>query len=271
MNRICAEHITYGQTLAASILGGVASVPGTFAFTSPDTDPGAGMAYQSVTFTPDDAANYNTVVLTVSMTVNKATPVGTIPPTASAIAYGQTLASILSVAATSGPGRFAFTSPCTVPGFLGAANQSATFTPDDATDYGTALLTVRVTVAAPLPFWLWTAVNWITDAGGGLLVAPKAGRDLPNGMAYAFQSNLLPGEQCLVVRCLNGVPVVEAPLRGGSTLSDVCLFSGGQHGLDERDVVLAPRDVRIIYMMVPAPNALTREERELPATAKVGA
>ena len=108
-----------------------------------------------MTFTPDDAANYYTVVLTVSMTVNKATPVGTIPPTASAIAYGQTLAaSILSVAATSVPGRFAFTSPGTVPGFLGAANQSATFTPDDATDHGTALLTLRVTVAAPLPFWL---------------------------------------------------------------------------------------------------------------------
>ena len=55
-------------------------------------------------------------------------------------------------------------------------------------------------------------------------MAPNAGRGLPNGLAYAFQSNLLPGEQCLVVRCLNGVPVVGAPLRGGSTLSDVFLF-----------------------------------------------
>ena len=48
-------------------------------------------------------------------------------------------------------------------------------------------------------------------------------------------------------------------------------FPGGHHGLDERDVVLAPRDVRIIYMMVAAPNALTREARELLATAKEGA
>ena len=55
-------------------------------------------------------------------------------------------------------------------------------------------------------------------------MAPNAGRGLPNGLAYAFQSKLLPGEQCLVVRCLNGVPVVEVPLRGGSTLFDVCLF-----------------------------------------------
>ena len=50
------------------------------------------------------------------------------------------------------------------------------------------------------------------------------GAACPTASLMPFQSNLLPGEQCLVVRCLNGVPVVAAPLRGGSTLSDVCLF-----------------------------------------------
>ena len=50
------------------------------------------------------------------------------------------------------------------------------------------------------------------------------GAACPTASLMPFQSNLLPGEQCLVVRCLNGVPVVKVPLRGGATLSDVCLF-----------------------------------------------
>ena len=70
-----ATAITYGQTLASSTLsGGVASVAGTFAFTTPSTAPNAGTASQSVTFTPTDAANYNTASTSASVTVNKATP-----------------------------------------------------------------------------------------------------------------------------------------------------------------------------------------------------
>ncbi|HET7103064.1 MAG TPA: Ig-like domain-containing protein, partial [Terracidiphilus sp.] len=71
-----ASSITYGQTLASSTLsGGSASVPGSFAFTSPATVPPVGTSSQSVTFTPTDTASYNTVTGTVSVTVNgKTTP-----------------------------------------------------------------------------------------------------------------------------------------------------------------------------------------------------
>ena len=66
-----ATDITYGQTLASSILsGGAASVAGTFAFTNPSTAPAAGTASQSVTFTPTDGVNYAIVSGTVSVTVN---------------------------------------------------------------------------------------------------------------------------------------------------------------------------------------------------------
>ena len=66
--------ITYGQTLADSALtGGAASVPGTFAWTTPATAPPAGMASHSVTFTPTDTAAYSSVTDTASVTVNKAT------------------------------------------------------------------------------------------------------------------------------------------------------------------------------------------------------
>ncbi len=69
-----ASAITFGQSLAASsFTGGATSVPGTFAFTAPETVPGAEGSYTaSVTFTPTDSANYETVQGTVSVTVNAA-------------------------------------------------------------------------------------------------------------------------------------------------------------------------------------------------------
>ncbi len=66
--------ITYGQTLASSVLsGGVASVPGSFAFTTPNAIPAAGITAQSVTFTPTDTTNHTTVTGTLNITVNPAT------------------------------------------------------------------------------------------------------------------------------------------------------------------------------------------------------
>src|SRR5512144_3363063 len=89
-----ASAITFGQTLVSSVLSGGTSTPaGSFAFTTPTTAPGAGTASQSVTFTPTDTTNYNTATSTASVTANKANPNVTAWPTASAITYGQTLAS----------------------------------------------------------------------------------------------------------------------------------------------------------------------------------
>jgi hypothetical protein len=76
--------ITYGQTLASSTLSGGTSTPaGTFAWTTPSTAPGAGTAAQSVTFTPTDTTDYNTVVGSASVAVSKATQTITFtaPPT----------------------------------------------------------------------------------------------------------------------------------------------------------------------------------------------
>lgn len=68
-----AATITYGQTLAqATLSGGSASVPGVFAFVSPNTAPDAGTASHAVRFTPADTANYTTVDGTVSVTVESA-------------------------------------------------------------------------------------------------------------------------------------------------------------------------------------------------------
>jgi hypothetical protein len=69
-----ASSIVFGQTLALSVLsGGGASVPGTFAFTTPSTAPDAGIRTQNVTFTPENADVYNSTTTTVNVMVGRAT------------------------------------------------------------------------------------------------------------------------------------------------------------------------------------------------------
>jgi glucuronoarabinoxylan endo-1,4-beta-xylanase len=154
-----ASSITYGQSLANSILSGGAAtnaagapVAGSFAFTVPSTIPGAGTPSVSVTFTPTDTNNYTTATTSIYMTVHQQTPVITIVPTASSITYGQKLTnSILSggtatnAAGATVAGSFAFSMPSTIPG-AGTPSEAVTFTPTDTTDYATASASVNVTV-----------------------------------------------------------------------------------------------------------------------------
>jgi uncharacterized protein (TIGR02145 family) len=66
-----ASAIELGQTLSSSTLtGGVATVSGTFAFTTPGVTPALGTTSSSVTFTPTDNTDYNTQSCMVSVTVN---------------------------------------------------------------------------------------------------------------------------------------------------------------------------------------------------------
>ncbi|MDR3664119.1 MAG: hypothetical protein P4L86_27660, partial [Mycobacterium sp.] len=148
-----AGAIAVGQTLASSALtGGTASVAGTFTWTTPTTVPGAGTSSESVTFTPNDTTDYNTVTSTVAVTVNnKTTPTVTAWPTASGITYGQTLASSLLTGGTASvAGTFAWTTSTTAPG-AGTASYNVTFTPNDTTNYNTVTGTVTVTVSKATP------------------------------------------------------------------------------------------------------------------------
>jgi Glycoside hydrolase family 44 len=159
-----ASPITYGQTLASSTLtGGTASVAGTFAWTTSTTAPGAGTPSESVTFTPNDTNDYNTVAGSVGITVNKATPTVSSWPTASAINYGQTLASsTLSGGTASVPGAFAWTTSTTAPA-TGTSSQSVTFTPTDASDYNTVAGSTNVTVSKATPtVSAWPTASAIT-------------------------------------------------------------------------------------------------------------
>ncbi|WP_348270073.1 Ig-like domain repeat protein [Edaphobacter paludis] len=139
--------ISYGAALSTStLIGGTGSVAGTFAWNSPATVPVVGTASYSVTFTPADTANYNTVTGMVSVTVNKVTPTISMLPTASAINYGAALStSMLTGGTSSVVGTFTWTTPATVPA-AGTTSYSVTFTPTDTTNYNTVSNTVNVTV-----------------------------------------------------------------------------------------------------------------------------
>ncbi len=185
-----ATSIAYGQTLASSTLiggsalNGTTSVPGSFAFTTPTTAPPVGTASQSVTFTPTDTADYNPVTGTVSVTVTRSSLTITWP-TASAITYGQTLASstLTGGSALNGtiavPGSFAFTTPTTVP-TAGTHAESVTFTPTDTTNYSAVTGAVNVTVSKATPTVTWPAASAI-NYGQTLASSTLTGGSALNG------------------------------------------------------------------------------------------
>jgi hypothetical protein len=81
----------------------------------------------------------------------KTTPTVTAWPTASALTYGQTLASsTLTGGSASVSGSFSWTSSSTAPG-AGTPSEGVTFTPTDATDYNTVAGTVGVMVSKATP------------------------------------------------------------------------------------------------------------------------
>jgi hypothetical protein len=84
--------IVYGQTLSSSGLnGGEASVQGTFTWTSPSTAPTVGISSQSVTFTPTDSANYETVTTLVSVTaIDPDLPIANVDSFTAKLAAGMT-------------------------------------------------------------------------------------------------------------------------------------------------------------------------------------
>ena len=92
-----AGAITYGQTLATSILtGGSASlnntnVPGTFAFTTPTATPNAGLQSEGITFTPNTPASYSSVTSAINIQVNPAPLTVTPNPAAATMTYGGPL------------------------------------------------------------------------------------------------------------------------------------------------------------------------------------
>ena len=138
--------ISYGTALGAGQLNATASVAGSFAYTpSLGETLSAGIHALSVVFTPKDNADNTTAQATVSLTVNKATPIVTWPGPA-AISYGTALSATQLNATSLIPGTFAYTPAAGTVIAAGTHILSVTFTPTDAADYTTAQAFVSLVV-----------------------------------------------------------------------------------------------------------------------------
>jgi len=138
--------VVYGTALGIAQLNATASVPGTFVYTpAAGSIPGAGTDTLSVSFTPTDATDYTSVIQTVQLTVNQATPVITWPNPAS-IVYGTALSSIQLDATANVAGTFVYTPAAGTEFMVGLQQLSVTFTPSDLVDYSTATKSVPLNV-----------------------------------------------------------------------------------------------------------------------------
>jgi len=190
---VAPSAITYGTALSATQLNATSGgVAGSFAYSPAlGTVLGAGAHTLSVTFTPTDAVDYTTVTTTVSLTVNKATPVVAETPSAPSITTAQALTVKVTVGSGSGTAMptgtvtlssGTYTAQQTLTGGLttfsvaagalpvGSDTLVAAYTPDTAaaSNYTTATQSSIVSVSVPIGTALATvtatpSVTAITD------------------------------------------------------------------------------------------------------------
>lgn len=151
---VTTENLYYGDVLSElALVGGSASVKGSFAWSEPNTSPQAN-GNQEVTFTPEDTDDYN-VVTGINVMVNVVkVPLQIISkPTASSIASGSQLStSVLSGGTVADfrdaevdvDGSWAWSNGNTVVNANGM--YQATFTPTNASKYETITTMVEVTI-----------------------------------------------------------------------------------------------------------------------------
>jgi Flp pilus assembly CpaE family ATPase len=139
--------ITESTPLSGAQLNAAASIPGVFVY-----DPAAGQLLTagrqtlSVTFTPADSTNFNTVQASVSLNVTRKalTSLTWTPP--SPISYGSPLGAAQLNAAASVPGKFVYTPAAGDVLAAGRHTLSVIFTPEDTTENTPAHATVPLVV-----------------------------------------------------------------------------------------------------------------------------
>jgi len=177
--------ITPGTALDGRHLNASSAVPGRFEY-SPG--PGAvlppGSHTLSVTFTPADAANYNTAQMTQTVTVSRGIPIvdwAALEP----VPYGTQLGAKQLCASASVPGRFEYTPG---PGALLAAGEhqlGAVFTPEDAAGYRSARSVAELIVLKAAPEIVWPVPEPIPHGNALSAAQLNARAAVPGAFAYA--------------------------------------------------------------------------------------
>jgi hypothetical protein len=172
--------ITYGTALSGTQLDAQANVAGTFAY-DPDAGAvlGAGPHTLTATFTPADANNYNGAQKTVTLTVNKATPVITWSHPAD-IVYGTVLGSGQLNASADVPGGLTYTPAAGAKLGVGDGQTlRADFLPTDASRYNTVSATVSINVKSWTVTGFYQPITMRTPGGDIVYNTVKAGTTVP--------------------------------------------------------------------------------------------
>ena len=144
-----------GVALGTAQLNSLASVPGTFEYSPAVGELLAdGKHTLSITFVPEDNANYTTAQATVSVTVAKTVPnIEWASP--DPIPYGTPLGAAQLNASASIPGTFEYSPAAGEVLIAGAHALSVIFIPSDGTSYsrGAAIISLAVTRATPTIAW----------------------------------------------------------------------------------------------------------------------
>ena len=141
--------IVYGTQLGVAQLSATANVVGTFSYSPPAGTllvAGAGQVI-TATFTPSNAVKYTTATRSVSIAVNRATPLISWNNPAP-LSFGTPLGATQLNATASVPGSFVYTPASgTLLGSGAGQTLSVTFTPNDSANYAGSAASVAIDVA----------------------------------------------------------------------------------------------------------------------------
>jgi subtilase family serine protease len=200
--------IGYGAALSSTQLNATANVAGTFTYTpAAGTVLGAGTQALSVTFTPTDASNYNTVTASVQLVVNKAVPVLTWAAPA-AIGYGTALSSTQLNATASVAGTLVYSPAAGTVLAVGNQTLSVAFTPSDSADYNNATATVVLVVNSldPVTAVISSLTPAFTSAGNGAFTLTVNGANFASGSTIYVGSTALTTQFVSATQLTGSVP-----------------------------------------------------------------
>ena len=211
--------LTYGTALTDAQLDASANVAGTFTYTpAVGTMLPAGTSETlSVSFTPDNLADYSAGTATAKINVDKATPTITWPEPSN-IYYGTALSGTqLDASAswtvggvpTTVAGTLTYTPAqgTVLPAGIGQT-LSVSFVPTDTTDYTSATATAKINVNKPAPIVTWadpaditfgtalsaTQLNATANVSGTFQYTPVPGTYLPAGTDQTVSAVFTPND-----------------------------------------------------------------------------
>ena len=222
-----------GVALGAAQLNATASVPGTFEYSPAVGEVLAdGTHTLSVTFVPDDQANYTSTQATVSVTVAKTVPnIEWVSP--NPIPFGTPLSAAQLNASASIPGTFEYSPAAGEVLGAGSHRLSVIFIPSDGTSFsrGAAIVSLAVTRATPTIGWPTpekvsygtllsdAQLNATASVPGTFLYTPGPGTLLSAGehtpsvvFTPSNLSDYAPAQAAVSLRVIRETPEIDWPM-----------------------------------------------------------